>query len=79
MDKENRIAAEELACEMHWGEALKFLRAEIGVGLREAGYWIERLANENQGSELGKSFLEHKRQMALAESSVVTKQPTANG
>ena len=56
MGDDNYDAACELALELPFFDAMKFLRGEIGVSLLEARGHAIRLANLNHESVLGKSF-----------------------
>lgn len=49
-------AAEELALDMGFIQAAKFLRGESGMGLRDCGYWAASLARKHPGSPLAASL-----------------------
>lgn len=53
MGDDDRQAAEELALDMDFYEAIRFLRAQTGFSLREAGYVAESLARQHPKSKLG--------------------------
>ncbi len=55
MDNKDWQAAEELALELDFYEAIRFLRSQIGFSLREAGRTAERLASQYPKSKLGSS------------------------
>lgn len=60
MKDEDYKAMLELASEIHsWIEASKFIRAETGLSLREAGYLVERIVSQRPDSALAKGWREY--------------------
>lgn len=57
MSDDDYAAMLELASEMSLAEAMKFIRAESGVGLREAHFECLRSAPKFPGSKLAVSVL----------------------
>jgi len=55
-EKDDYEAACELASEMFWTDAARFIRAETGVSLREGIYVCERLADQFPSSPLARSW-----------------------
>lgn len=56
LNDDDRAAAAELAREMQFIEAAKWLRSVSSLGLRECAWWAERIAKENPGTPLAASL-----------------------
>lgn len=59
MSEDHFQAVCELALEMKWLDAAKFIRAETGTSLRDARHTVEWLAGQNPSSPIGMSWAEH--------------------
>lgn len=49
-------AVVELASELHWADAARFVRSETGISLREAGHVCERIMRDYPNSKCGLSY-----------------------